>query len=160
MAEPHAVEIPVPAAICDLKLLDHIDYQDAFIVDTALRRTPEQWMRTIIEDAPRWFQLPWINLLGRGVLRAHIGPMSTPGYVLGWTVILDRPEVFVVGLDGAGGLRIRLITQASPGQAVLVTLIRFGPRAMRLAWPAVRSGHRFFAPYLLDRAARPARTTP
>jgi hypothetical protein len=109
-----AVEVAVPAAVSELSLLERVDYEDAFQIDTPGDKTPEAWMRAIIERAPPWFQLPWINLLGRGILRAQIGPMHAPGYVLGWEVLLDRPEVFVVGLDGADGFRARLITVA-PG---------------------------------------------
>jgi hypothetical protein len=82
VVEHRAVEVAVPAAVGELALLDRVDYEDAFQVDTPLRRTPEQWMRAVIEDAPRWFQLAWINLLGRGILRARIGQMGLPS---GWT---------------------------------------------------------------------------
>jgi hypothetical protein len=148
-----AVEVAVPAAVSELSLLERVDYEDAFQIDTPGDKTPEAWMRAIIAGAPPWFQLPWINLLGRGILRAQIGPMHAPGYVLGWEVLLDRPEVFVVGLDGADGFRARLITVAPGGRAVFATQIRFGSLLMRTFWPAIRPGHRFFAPYLLSRAA-------
>jgi hypothetical protein len=148
----NAVEVPLPATVSELGLLERVDYEDAFQIDTPGDRTPEAWMRAVVEDAPRWFQLPWINLLGRGILRAQIGPMHAPGYVLGWRVLVDRPEVFVVGLDGADGFRARLITVTPQGQAVFATQIRFGSLLMRTFWPAIRPGHRFFAPFLLNRA--------
>ncbi|HZZ50208.1 MAG TPA: hypothetical protein VFE65_25245 [Pseudonocardia sp.] len=135
-----------------MDLLERVDYEDAFQVDALGEGTPAAWMRAIIEGAPRWFQLPWINLLGRGILRAQIGPMHAPGYVLGWKVLLDRSDVFVVGLDGADGFRARLITVTPPGRAVFATQIRLGSVFMRTFWPAIRPGHRFFAPFLLSRA--------
>jgi hypothetical protein len=153
VVEPRAVEVAVPAAVGELALLDRVDYEDAFQVDTPLRRTPEQWMRAFIEDAPQWFQLLWINLLGRGILRAPIGPMGAPDYVLGWKVIVDRPDAFAVGLDGTNGLLARLIALTPTGHAVLATQIRLDSTPVRMLWPAIRGGHRFFAPYLLSRAA-------
>lgn len=152
MVEPRAVEVAVPAAVGELALLDRVDYEDAFQVDTPLQGTPEQWMRAFIEDAPRWFQLLWINLLGRGILRARIGPMTAPDHVLGWKVIVDRPDAFAVGLDGSNAL-VRLIALTPPGHAVLATQIRLDSTPVRMLWPAIRDGHRFFAPYLLNRAA-------
>lgn len=153
MVEPRAVEVAVPAAVGELALLDRVDYEDAFQVDTPLQRTPEQWMRGFIEDAPRWFQLPWINLLGRGILRARIGPMGAPDYVLGWKVIVGGPDAFAVGLDGSNGPLARLIALTPPGHAVLATQVRLDSAPARMLWPAIRGGHRFFVPYLLSRTA-------
>jgi hypothetical protein len=159
MIEVQPVEIALPAAVTQLRLLDRVDYQDAFRIDTSLHRSPEQWMRAVVEGAPRWFQLPWIHLLGKGILRAEIGPMDAPGYVLGWKVLIARPEVFAVGLDSPNGLLARLITVTPPGQAVFATQIRLDAIRVRMLWPAIRSGHRYFAPYLLNRAAHRS-TTP
>jgi hypothetical protein len=152
VTQSHAVEVPVPVVVSELGLLERVDYEDAFQVDAPSDGTPEAWMRAIIEGAPRWFRLSWINLLGRGILRAQIGPMHAPGYVLGWKVLLDRPEMFVVGLDGADGFRARLITVTPRGRAVFATQIRLGSPLVRTSWPAIRTGHRFFAPFLLNRA--------
>jgi hypothetical protein len=135
-----------------LGLLERVDYEDAFRIDTPAQESPEAWMRAIIEGAPRWLRLPWINLLGRGILHAQIGPMHAPGYVLGWKVLLDRPNVFVVGLDGADGFRARLITLTPPDRVVFATQIQSGSLLMRTFWPAIRPGHRCFAPFLLNRA--------
>ncbi|WP_156662858.1 hypothetical protein [Mycobacterium sp. 1274761.0] len=144
----------MPSIVNELNLLDRVDYQDAYVVETPVHWTPEHWMRAIIEDAPRWFLLPWINLLGRGIMRARVGPLNAPGYVLGAKIIVDRADAFALGLDGAGKLGVRLITLTPPGQAVFATQIRFGALMMRTAWPAIRTGHRFFAPFLLSRAAQ------
>jgi hypothetical protein len=134
-------------------LLDRVDYEDAFRVETSPQRTPEQWMRAFAEDAPRWFQLPWIYLLGKGLVRAQIGPMTGPDHIRGWKVLIDRPDAFAVGLDRADGPFARLIALTPPGQAIVATQIRLESARLQILWQAIRPGHRFFAPYLLSRAA-------
>jgi hypothetical protein len=154
MAGIGAIEVPVPTAVAELRLFDRVDYEDAYSVDTDLERTPERWMRAFLEGAPRWFQLPWAGI-GTVLLGARFGPLATtPGYVVGWKVLDDRPDAFVIGLDSAGGLAARLVAVTSPGHAVIATQIHLDTTYARTLWPVIRRGHRFFAPYLLDRAAR------
>jgi hypothetical protein len=152
VAAIEAVEVPVPAVVLDLALLDTVDYADAYRVDAAIERSPEQWMRAFLEGAPRWFQLPWAGL-GKSLLGARFGPLRGSGHVLGWRVLQDLPDAFAVGLDSAGGLDARLIALTSPGQTIIATQIRLRTRYARSLWPAIRRGHRYFAPYLLSRAA-------
>jgi hypothetical protein len=152
MSKTEATEVDVPTSVAELKLLDRVDYEDAYSVDTSVRRTPEQWMRAFLEDAPRWFQLPWAGL-GKALLGARFGPRHAADHVLGWKVLEDRPGAFVVGLDSFGGLVVRLIASTPPGRAIIATQLRLDSRYARALWPAIRRGHRFFAPYLLGRAA-------
>ncbi|GAA4385885.1 hypothetical protein [Tsukamurella soli] len=150
-AEP--VEIAPPAKVTELQLFDRVDYQDAYSVDTTVDRTPEQWMRAFVEDAPIWFKVPWAGV-GKVLLGARFGPLTpTSGYIVGWKVLDDRPDVFVVGLDSAGGLLARMVAVTTPGQAVVATQISLDSAYARALWPVIRRGHRFFAPYLLGRAA-------
>ena len=37
--------VPLPASIASLRVLDRVDYDDAFTADTLCDRTPEQWAR-------------------------------------------------------------------------------------------------------------------
>ncbi|WP_157260670.1 hypothetical protein [Patulibacter minatonensis] len=91
MSGTEPVEIPVPAAVADLRLLSRVGYDDAFAVDTASDHGPEWWMRTFIEGAPRWFQLPWLGM-GKAVLGVRIGPLAgSPDHVLGWKVLDAGP---------------------------------------------------------------------
>jgi len=83
VSETKPVEISMPAAVGELHLLDRVDYEDAFSVDTPVKQSPEQWIRAFAEDAPRWFQLPWAGI-GNILLGAQFGPLFTaPGYVVG-----------------------------------------------------------------------------
>ncbi|OBJ49828.1 hypothetical protein [Mycobacterium sp. 1423905.2] len=148
-----ATETQVPDLVAELGLLDRVDYEDAYTVSTGASRTPEQWLRAFLEGAPRWFQLPWAGL-GKALLGAKFGPVTpTPGYVLGWKILHQGNDSFAVGLDSSAGLRARLIAVTAPGRVVVATLIALDTPYARNAWPVIRRGHRFFAPYLLRRAA-------
>jgi hypothetical protein len=150
--EPREVRIPAP--IEELHLLDRVDYEDAYGAETRIERTPEQWMRAIVEGAPRWFQRAWPAILGTlGGLQ--FGPLDAPDHVLGWKIIDQQPDWFVIGLESTRGFRVRLVTLLPPGQVIFATQLELGTTHARRLWSVVRPGHRFFAPYLLGRAARP-----
>lgn len=153
MSQTEPFEVPVPLSVADMKLLGRVDYEDAYRIDTSIQRTPEQWMRAFLQNAPRWFQLSWVGL-GKALLGARFGPLDGHRHVLGWTIIENRSDMFVVGLDSSGGLLARLFALTPAGQAVIATQIRLDTGYARMLWPPIRRGHRFFAPYLLDRAAR------
>jgi hypothetical protein len=155
MAGSKSVEVAVPAAAHELALLERVDYEDAFRVDAPRRWTPEQWMRAFVEGAPRWFQLSWIGG-GRWLFGARFGPMESPDHVLGWKVLVDRPDVFAVGLDSSGGLLARMVALTPPGAALIATQMQLDPGLANTLFPGIRRGHRFFVPYLLDRAAHRA----
>lgn len=150
--DAEAFEVPVPVAVKGLNLLDRVDYEDAYSIQTSINQSAEAWMRGLIAGAPRWFQVPWVSV-GKLVLGAQFGSFTKPDHVLGFKVLADQPDAFAVGLESTGGLSVRLITLTTPGEATFATLIRLdGIRAQTL-WPAIRRGHRYFAPYLLTRAA-------
>jgi hypothetical protein len=148
-----AVEIPVPVDVRDLRLLDRFDYADAFAVDAMSTRTPERWMRDFLQDAPRWFQVPWKAGLGTAVLGLPLRLTSTANDVLGWTILLNTPRVIVVGLSSPRGVEARLIATTPPGRVVITTLAQFDTAYARTLWPPIRRLHRYFVPYLLTRAA-------
>jgi hypothetical protein len=148
------IEVRVPARVKELHLVDRADYEDAYCAETPIERTPEQWMRAIVEGAPRWFQRAWPALLGTlGGLQ--FGPMDAPDHVLGWKIIDQRPDWFVIGLESSRGFPVRLVTLAPAGQAIFATQLQLDTTYARRLWSAVRPAHRFFAPYLLGRAAKP-----
>jgi hypothetical protein len=151
MRPTKAVPAEVPAAVADLNLLDRIDYQDAFVVDTAVRRAPEQWMRWFLEGAPAWFRASWPGALK--TLGAQFEPRGTADQVLGWKILQNGPAETVVGLDATIGLKFRLIALTPIGQTMIATLVSLDTRRARALWVAMRPLHRFFARYLLSRAA-------
>jgi hypothetical protein len=149
------VEVPVPDTVKDLNLLDRNDYQDAFAVTTARPRTPETLMRDVFEGAPAWFLHAWSAILGRALLGLPHGldQRPSPDHVVGWNVIREADDVFVIGLDTPRGLDARLFALTSPTQEIVGTYIRLNSDYVRRLWPTIRAGHRFFLPYLLRRSA-------
>ncbi|RMZ87512.1 hypothetical protein DV736_g5258, partial [Chaetothyriales sp. CBS 134916] len=148
-----AVEVPVPAEVGELHLLDRIDYEDAWAVDTTITQSPEQWIRAFAEDAPRWFQLPWLSV-AKVMFGAQFGPLFTSlDHVVGWRVLENRPDLFTIGLDSSGGLSARVVALTPPGQAMIATQIDLSTVYARTLWSLIRPGHRYFVPYLLARAA-------
>ena len=71
----------------DLNLLERVDYQDAFVVDTAVKRAPEQWMRWFLEGAPAWFSAAWPRVFK--TLGAQFAPRGTADQVLGDNALED-----------------------------------------------------------------------
>lgn len=159
MPQVTPIEIAVPCAVNQLQLLSQVDYEDAYAVNSPVMQSPEQCMRAFLQDAPRWFQLPWAGL-GKLLLGAKFGPLfNSPEHVMGWKILHDRPDVFATGLDSSRGLSARLAAVTPPGQAIIATQIRLSTGYARSAWPLILRGHRFFAPYLLARAAGQAGRT-
>jgi hypothetical protein len=156
-SEGKPVEVDVPRVVTALDLLGRVDYRDAYAIETAVERTPEEWMRAFLQGAPRWFTLPWMIGLGAGLLGIDPRVVRRPGHVMGWAVLRDEPDVFVVGLDSPRGFRARLAAVPTPGRVTIATEIGLDTAYARRLWPAIRRGHRYFAPYLLGLAARRVR---
>lgn len=154
MSRGDVVEISVPTTVARLQLFDRVDFQDAYSVQTRIERTPEQWMRAIVEGAPRWFRFAWPAVLGT-LAGLEFGPRDSSDHVLGWNVLEDRPDAFVLGLESSRGLVVRLITLVPDGQAVFATQLRLQTDYARRLWSVARPAHRYFAPYLLARASYP-----
>ena len=144
-------QVPVPERVTALRLLPRVDYQDAFGLRTPVRRTPEEWARLALDDAP-----PVV----RGVIRqAHralglrLAPPDAPDHVLGWAILRSGSDELVLGADGGLGTP-RIVILTSPGNVVFATLIRLGGIRARIAWMAVAPVHRAVARYLVGRMAR------
>ncbi len=44
-------QVPVPARVMALNLMDRVDYADAFIAKNVPSHTPEEWARIIVHNA-------------------------------------------------------------------------------------------------------------
>lgn len=146
-----ARQVPVPAHIAALKLLDRVDYADSFAVRTPVSHTAEHWARLGLEGAPR--------ALRAGVVCAHqalglrLARRGSPDHVLGWEIRENDPEQLVLGVEGRI-LTPRIVVATPPGRAVIATLIRFDRVGARAAWALVAPVHRAVARYLLDHAVQ------
>lgn len=146
-------EIPVPEAAARLALLESVDYEDAFAATTTAPRSPEALMRDVLEGAPRWFLHAWDLILGRAILGSRrLNLRQSPDRVVGWKVLVDRDDIFAVGLNTPRGLNARLFTLSSPDEEIIGTQIQLSTAYARRWWPAIEAGHRFFLPYLLRRS--------
>jgi hypothetical protein len=147
--------VSMPARVAALKLLDRVDYQDAFSLETTVVRTPEEWTRLVLDSAP--------NVLRSFVRYAHLalglrlGPRGSPDHLWGWTVLQSGPEAFVLGADGGLGTP-RIVVLTPPGGLVFATILRFSGFRARLVWAGVAPIHRAVARSLLDRTSKIDRT--
>jgi hypothetical protein len=85
-------EVAVPPAARRLSTLSRVDYEDAFLIDVgpAHDRTPEQWARVILEDAP--ITLRGVLRSGWSALGLKRGSARSERSVLGWQVLRSTPE--------------------------------------------------------------------
>jgi hypothetical protein len=153
MADVQVTEVRVPDAVANLRLLDRVDYHDAYVVHVESPRQPDVLLRDFLEGAPPWFVLPWAHVLGHGLLGKPVDLSPRPDRVVGWDVVADSPGAFAVALDTPRGLAARIIAVTAPGQEVIATQIKLSSKFARSLFPAIRRGHRFFAPFLLRRSA-------
>ena len=108
-------QVTLPPAARALSTLSHVDYEDAFLVETgpAQDRTGEQWARAILEDAP----MSTRNALSRGWSALGLRPGSTQSdrLVLGWEVRRTTPDVALLGASGrlGSGCRANCSSNAS-----------------------------------------------
>jgi hypothetical protein len=141
--------VPFPSSVTELMLLDHVSYSDAFVARTNETRTAEEWMRLALASAPRGL-LPGVRAV-QTILGLDLAPAS-PDRPLGWEVLRNDPDIFVLGADGPGG-SARLVGVVGEGQLVFTTQADFGRRT-RLIWTFAQLPHRAIARYLLGKAVR------
>lgn len=144
----------------DIRAVDTLaqpDYGSAFelSVQDATARSPEQWARANLEGAPwvvRWFlQVGWVLALG-----VHLGPRSSPDYVLGNRIAHSSPETIILELQS------RLLTAHN---TVLVqgsrvrwaTFVRYKKPMARALWSVATLIHHRMVPYLLKHAVSHSR---
>jgi hypothetical protein len=141
--------VPFPESVADLRLLDRMSYSDAFVARTTETRTAEEWMRRALASAPRTL-LSGVRAV-QTILGLELAPAS-PERPLGWEILRNDPEVFVLGADGPGG-SARLVGVVEDGRLVFTTQADFGRRTS-LVWAFAQFPHRAVARYLMGKAVR------
>ena len=145
-----AQRMPVPADVVTLKVLDRVDYEDAFAAQTPASRTAEQWARLCLEvDPPQMWRIARLVLAAFGRREAQTG---SPG-IAGMQILRNDPENIVLGFTVAIGTP-RIVFSARSGQVVMSTLMRFDGRAGRITWAVFGGLHRVTARALVDRAVK------
>jgi len=150
-------QVAVPPAARALSTLSHVEYEDAFLLETgaAQRRTGEQWARAILEDAPirirRKLRWGWFAL---GLKLA-----STPSdrFVLGWEVRRSTPDLALLGAGSRLGMPAELLFERQHDTLLVATFVQQQNPVARATWAAVAPRHRRVVPSLIERAARSER---
>jgi len=144
--------VPLPASIASLRVLDRVDYDDAFTADTLCDRTPEQWARLGLEHASPSLREPLRFVYNGFRLRPSI--RDSPQHVLGWSILTSTPTEIVLGAAFAPiGVTARMIVTSPPGRVVMSTLVRIDGAVGRAVWLPGSLVHRAIVPRLLKRAA-------
>jgi hypothetical protein len=146
---------PVPV---EEELPTGADYADAFevVVPRPDGRTPEQWVRAGLEQAPAAVRR-LILVVHRQVLRLEVGPLAGPDWILGWRIVSSTPDV--VRLEAAGSLAGAVLVgrRVGPTRMRLTTALAYRrPGLARSVWACVGPLHRLLAPLLLKRACATA----
>ena len=142
--------VAMPAGVAVLKLLDRVDYQDAYSLETRARLTPEAWMRLFLAGSPSALG----GFVGSVFTILRLGSTS-PGAAdqwSGWQVVHNGPEEFVLGTELGIGLTARLIALTPPGHAVIATQVRLDGHPARAVWSVIAPIHRRAAVSFLNHA--------
>jgi hypothetical protein len=145
-------EIPLPGDARALSSFSHVDYVDAFLIASDVRRTPQQWIRAVLQDAPLAVQARLVS--GWTALGLKLGPPASSGRVLGWTVHRSAPDYVVLAADGRLGLNGELLFRTEPRGLLFATFVQHSNPCARRAWTAITPTHRRVVRSLLTHAAR------
>lgn len=130
------------------------DYTSAFElpVPDARAQTAEQWARATFEGAPaplrRVLLLGWTLVLG-----LRLGPVPSPGHVLGWPVT-DSGSGSATLTASSWLITAQNVVVTGESSVTWVTLVRFDRRIGRAVWSMARPVHHLVVPRLLRRASR------
>ncbi|MCW3066086.1 MAG: hypothetical protein JWN32_3258 [Solirubrobacterales bacterium] len=154
-ATPRGVrQVALPPAARTLSTLSHIDYEDAFLVETgsSQSRTGEEWARAILEDAPTVIrrQLRW----GWFALGLKLGSTGSGRFVLGWEVLRTTPDFALLAASSRLGMPAELLFERGQDTLLVATFVEQQNPIARAMWAAVAPRHRRVVPYLLERGAR------
>lgn len=142
----------VPQAIRSPVTLADPDYVDVFTITTpdASGRTPEEWARAILEEAPVSRRFP--RILWR-LLGLRLGPPGSPDYVQGWK-IAGRGDDWIRVETGSWYASAQAVCLVG-NETVSVSLsLRYDRPIARLIWAPVSVLHQRGVPVMLKQAAR------
>jgi uncharacterized protein DUF2867 len=137
---------------------DAADYVDVFEVPIrpADPRSAEQTFRDVLGRSPGALGavVLWVH---RHVLGFRLGPATSPGHLIGWSIVRSDADEVVLAANGPlmhGELDLRL---QDGRRAVLTTRLHYRHRiAARAVWIVIGPVHRVIAPQLMKRAAMPS----
>jgi Protein of unknown function (DUF2867) len=145
----NAVSLPADARA--LSTLSRIDYEDAFLVDAGVERTPEQWARAVVQDAP--FAVRTRLFAGWLALGLRLGPPWSASRVLGWKVQHSDPSFVLLAADSWLGLQGQLLFRSEPRGLLFATFVQHNNPAARAVWARITQTHQLVVRSLLAHAA-------
>jgi len=147
-------QVAVPATMRRLGTLPRIDYEDGFVVDIGFAdaRTPEQWARATLEDAPAARRRSL--LLGWSALGLRLGPPAGDGHVLGWEIRRSSTDHVLLGLRSRLGMPAELLFARRRRTLFFATFVQHENAAVRAVWAKVIPAHVTVVPELLAAASR------
>ena len=144
-------QIPLPAEARALSALPRIDYEDAFMVGAAVERTPQEWVRAVIDDAPARVRARlFMGWLGLGL---KLGPPWSSQRVLGWRVTRSDPQSVLLAADSWLGFRGELLFHSEPGGLLFATLVQQTNPGARALWAGITATHQDVVRSLLTHAS-------
>ena len=144
-------QVSLPEDARALGTLSRIDYADAFAVTADVERTPVEWVRAVIQDAPAGVRRRlW---LGWTALGLRLGAPWSSSRVLGWKVEHSDSDYVLLAADSWLGLRGRLLFRSESDGLLFATLVQLSNPAVRALWVAITPRHQRIVSSLLRHAA-------
>jgi hypothetical protein len=136
--------------------LAHVDYADTFLVEVGdvERCTPEQWARTILEDAPASVRHTLRS--GWTAIGLKLDCAAGADSVLGWEVRRTTREYALLGAPSRVGMPGELLFKPERSELLFATLVQFDNAAARGVWAGVEAVHIPIVQSLLEHASRRA----
>lgn len=146
-------QVAVPPTARALSTLSHIDYEDAFLLETGPTqyRPAEQWARAILEDSPRTVRSGL--LAGWSTIGLKVGTNRSGRSVLGWDVRRNSPEFVLLGADSRIGMPGELLVKRGRDTLLFATFVQHDNLAARALWAAVEPVHVRVVRDLLEQAS-------
>ena len=151
-------QVAVPPAARSRSTLCHIDYADAFVVDTGPTRdwTGEQWARAILQDAPITVRSGL--LAGWSAIGLKLGSGRSGRSVLGWEVRASTPEFVLLGARSRIGMPGELLFKPERRSLLFCTFVQHDNPIAHALWAAIEPTHVRVVHDLLERAGQRLRS--
>ena len=147
-------KIEVPPEARELGTLEHLDYEDAYLVNVgnADARTAQQWARAIFDDAPNSARLrlwsAWI------MLGLRLASPRSSRHVLGWEIRKNTPDFVLLGARSRIGMPAELLIKRQADAVLFDTFVQQRNPLARRVWAGIDPVHRAVVPSILRQLGR------
>lgn len=147
-------QVAVPPAARALSTLSHIDYADAFIVDSGPTRnwTGEHWARAILQEAPLTVRSRL--RVGWSAIGLKLGRGRSSRTVLGWEVRASTGEFALLGAHSRIGMPAELLFKPERGSLLFCTFVQHDNVIARALWAVIEPTHVRVVHDLLEHAGQ------